>query len=159
MNASYLCIALSRRNVTDESLPTLFDNVENFVKIAASKYGYVARRLALGVHINKQIYVDFQIFVKAAPQKRRVYRKSKGRRNGYNDEYKYDDEYEDDEDDDDDDLSELSNEEDDSDLNRTTEDYSYESEEEEEETEEEEDDDDDPSFYAGTQRRYRTRKK
>lgn len=52
--------------MSDESLPQLFDNVADFVQRVADQHGYVARRCALGVHIGKQIYVDFQIFVKCA---------------------------------------------------------------------------------------------
>ena len=152
MNGAYICIALSRRSVSDDSLPTLFDNVENFVKNASNKYGYIARRVALGVHINKQIYVDFQVFVKStrAPRKRRAFsknKKSKNRKSIDNGHYNYDekyDDYQDDDDDDDDeeeeDLSELSDddddEEDESDLNQ--------------QSSSEQDEDEDPSFYKNT---------
>eukprot|EP00483_Globobulimina_turgida_P000747 UN00747 len=127
MNASYLCIALSRRNVSDESLPTLFDNVQDFVKNAANKYGYIARQIALGVHINKQIYVDFQIFVKSNMAKARRRRKSVD----IDEDRKYEDS--------DEDLSELSDEES-SDFVQST------------GPDPEEQVDDDPSFYANTKK-------
>eukprot|EP01084_Bolivina_argentea_P111717 199277_1 len=97
MNGAYLSIALSRRTVSDESLPTLFDNVEEFVFRAAQRYQYIARRVALGVHIDKQIYVDFQIFVKASRKKKR--RLIKGKNKKKNDDEKNDsDDSDDDED-------------------------------------------------------------
>lgn len=111
MNGAFICIALSRRNVSDESLPQLFDNVAEFVKRVADQNGYVARRCALGVHIGKQIYVDFQVFIKCG--KRRRSRRldyevdSKDNDDEYEDEYVddsdggEDDEHEDSEDDDD----------------------------------------------------------
>eukprot|EP01083_Nonionella_stella_P123967 373911_1 len=113
MNGAYLCIALSRRNVNDESLPRLFDNVQEFVQRAADKYGYVARKTAMGVHVNKQIYVDFQMFIKSYAKPPR----GKG-----DDDSKYD------ETDPEEDLSDLSDqeeEEDESDLNNQDESVEY----------------------------------
>jgi len=143
MNGGYLCIALSRRNVNDDSLSTLFDNVERFVKSAASKYGYVARRVALGVHINKQIYVDFQVFVKTTAAAAVTHQARNGGGGGDVDQKEDDDlselsdeQPEEDDDDDDDDDEE---DEDESELN-THDEYVY------------DDDDNDPSFYAGTYR-------
>merc|ERR1712190_533496 len=37
MNGAFCSIALSRRNVNNDSLPALFDDVEKFVKNAANK--------------------------------------------------------------------------------------------------------------------------
>jgi len=115
MNGGYLCIALSRRNVDDEALPALFDNVQEFVQNAANKYGYIARQCALGVHVNKQIYVDFQIFIKSETPKQTKRRKRREREygcNGFGVEQKYDGESDlsdlsEKSDDDDDDESEL----------------------------------------------------
>merc|ERR1719195_2230091 len=72
MNGGFMSIALSRRNVSDESLPQLFDNVAEFVLRIADQHGYVARRCALGCHAGKSIYVDFQIFVKCPKRRKSV---------------------------------------------------------------------------------------
>eukprot|EP01084_Bolivina_argentea_P022196 41266_1 len=131
MNGSYLSIALSRRNVSDQSLPILFDNVQEFVKNAGNKYGYIARQIALGVHINKQIYVDFQIFLKSnIRNKQRRNRKSID-----NDDTKYDDS----------DLSQLSDQDDDDDTEEDESDLNQQTTESEHEIEH----DNDASFYAG----------
>merc|ERR1712176_250545 len=118
MNGGFMSIALSRRNVSDESLPQLFDNVADFVLNVAEQYGYVARRCALGCHEGKAIYVDFQIFVKCPRRKRsvRLSTEMDSKENEYEDEEYDEEEYEnddgEDDDDDDDDETESENDQD-----------------------------------------------
>ena len=136
MNGGFICIALSRRNVSDESLPQLFDNVAEFVQRVADQHGYVARRCALGVHVNKCIYVDFQIFIKCGRRSGRRKRLSMDADSKENDEdgNEYADEYLDESDDDDDE-------------HEVTEDEDYEN------------DSEDPTFYANTSRSSKMTKK
>jgi len=143
MNGAYICIALSRRNVSDESLPTLFDNVEEFVKRAADANGYAARRCALGVHINKQIYVDFQVFIKtnirrASRQRKGAKRKKAGKRKS--EEMKYDGQ------------EETSSAEEEEDEESESEDEQGSIDEEDEEDYYDDEDENDPSFYSNTHR-------
>lgn len=146
MNGGFICIALSRRNVSDESLPQLFDNVAEFVQRVADQHGYVARRCALGVYEGKCIYVDFQIFIKCGRRSGRRKRGSidaatdskendegDGSDDGDGDGDEYADEYLSDDDDDEHEVTE------------DEEDYANDSE--------------DPSFYANTSRSSKMTKK
>ena len=64
MNNSYLIVALSSRGIKDDKIPFVFDNVESYVQKIAFKMGYIARKVSMGIHKNKMLYCDFQIFVR-----------------------------------------------------------------------------------------------
>jgi hypothetical protein len=62
MNGAYFVVAVSRKDVSDDKLHVLLNNLERFVNKVAKTHAYKTKRIAMGIHYENMLFMDFRVY-------------------------------------------------------------------------------------------------
>jgi hypothetical protein len=71
MNGGYFIIAVSRKGVEDDGLHALVNNIHKHVHVSAKEHGYKVKRIAMGIHNEQMVFVDFRVFRRYVPRNKK----------------------------------------------------------------------------------------